>query len=219
MRPIAGCLHPKCAAVCRAMVLYGQSGSPGWNSSARAEAIMTRGHLGAMSDRRSGAGTQQAMRSYDSGAGPDFLIIGAQKAGTTDLWARLVAAGSVQPPGEYKYHGRQAFGLATPASPASDSAPPAESVFFTGAGAWEKEVHWFDHCLGVNGGKSANSARLAARAPNDTVNGQWCDPAEYERLWHPQPKIDGRGTGEHKAPPPRGEASPSYLFQPGVRTS
>lgn len=73
-------------------------------------------------------------------------------------------------------------------------------------------MHWFDHCLGVNGGKSKTALMLTKKHPNTTL---WCDVNDYVQCWPPQPPVQKPVAAASSAMAmAAGEASPSYLLFP-----
>ena len=107
-------------------------------------------------------------------------------------------------------------------------------LLWAAQGGADKELHWFDHCLGVNGGKSKTASMLTRTPPNAT---RWCDADDYIRCWPPPPPLPPpsrthAASDAHAAAPAStarlsasaapltaaGEASPSYLLFPELAT-
>eukprot|EP00039_Didymoeca_costata_P008980 m.119239 g.119239 ORF g.119239 m.119239 type:complete len:434 (-) comp14308_c0_seq8:65-1366(-) len=124
---------------------------------------------------------------------PSFLIIGAQKAGTTDLFSRLLQYSFISGPNS-RTQGRKIF------------SPQGFSGFAPQPAALDKEVHFFDHCIGASGGKSRTS-QLLTQEPMSSVD--WCDVIAYESVFQQQDEKTSADSSIYF-----GEASPSYLMFP-----
>ena len=123
----------RCPAVCRLAALHGPNLAPPWGADAAALAAQVRQ-------------LRHRIGSVHPGGGPEVLVLGAQKSGTNALFAELTAGGV-----HYPHKGELAAAAA-----AADSVPD-----FVPPDASEKEPHFFDFCLGINGAHSVNARRLA----------------------------------------------------------
>eukprot|EP00040_Diaphanoeca_grandis_P028296 m.163653 g.163653 ORF g.163653 m.163653 type:complete len:499 (-) comp31298_c0_seq14:172-1668(-) len=116
---------------------------------------------------------------------PNAIVIGVQKGGTTEFWNRLTSY-SVEFPKARKKGGKET-----------------------------KELHFLDHCFGIDEPPSALSEELALSAPASTT---WCGVAGYLDMFE-----NGRTTKQkilahqgEKQPKTMylTEASPSYILLP-----
>lgn len=97
------------------------------------------------------AGTAEADPARNSG--PDWIVAGSQKAGTSHLFASVTATTPFAAP---------------------------RTTFADGTTGPVKEVHFFDHCLGADSPRSPQAASLAAAPPESTV---WCNVSDYTAMF------------------------------------